>query len=102
MRQNLTPAAQQVALSSCVRPNKEKSGFYKGGIHAVINGFVCRFASQGAYFEQEGWISECPKKATSFSSSLICSASAFCFSDKDALRSASAFSACFACFKASK
>eukprot|EP01051_Picozoa_sp_SAG22_P008668 SAG22_NODE_677_length_7962_cov_53.676078_1_plen_1038_part_00 len=55
-------AAQQVALSSCVRPNKDKPGLYKGGIHAIINGFVCRYGTQGAYFLKKGWISECPTK----------------------------------------
>eukprot|EP01051_Picozoa_sp_SAG22_P000237 SAG22_NODE_4_length_44774_cov_362.122149_58_plen_524_part_01 len=40
---------------------KYKTLRYKAGIHAVINGFTCRFASQFAYFTQEGWVSSCPK-----------------------------------------
>ena len=35
---------------------------YKAGIHAVINGFTCRFGSQFDYFTQEGWVGSCPKQ----------------------------------------
>ena len=40
--------------------HKYKTLRYKAGIHAVINGFTCRFGSQFDYFTQEGWVASCP------------------------------------------
>eukprot|EP01050_Picozoa_sp_SAG11_P061917 SAG11_NODE_41443_length_194_cov_10.126316_1_plen_64_part_11 len=55
-----------VALSHCVReyivPKKKKDTSkvvekkWKGGVHVVINGFVCRFQDQFTWFEQNGWV----------------------------------------------
>eukprot|EP01050_Picozoa_sp_SAG11_P025036 SAG11_NODE_5521_length_1536_cov_47.366736_1_plen_344_part_10 len=62
LKMNVKAIRDNVAYSSSVRPNKDpkKKGLYKGGMHVVINGFVCRFGSQYQYFEQNGWVASCP------------------------------------------